>query len=38
MKKMLKRQVMAALAVTALLGAVCPAVQAAATPGASVPL
>lgn len=36
MKKMLKQQVMAALAVTALLGAVCPAVQAAATPGASV--
>lgn len=30
MKKMLKRQVMAALAVTALLGAVCPAVQAEA--------
>lgn len=30
MKKMLKQQVMAALAVTALLGAVCPAVQAAA--------
>lgn len=29
MKKMLKQQVMAALAVTALLGAVCPAVQAA---------
>lgn len=28
MKKVLKRQVMAALAVTALLGAVCPAVQA----------
>lgn len=36
MKKMLKQQVMAALAVTAMLGAVCPAVQAAATPGASV--
>lgn len=30
MKKMLKQQVMAALAVTALLGAVCPAVQAEA--------